>query len=343
MKRLLIVAAVCVIAAPAIAGPDVLPYQGIAGTYDYNLATGEATPASGERVLGPHIWGPTTPSGWFSSQPAAGTEVWLDWADLGDLGYTVGGFGWAYATNANHGTIDLIMVFYGDDNGWNTPGRDYIIAWGLSGLNGTVTPTNRNWYWGWIYRGEVTTPWLMTANDLDGDLLGDFSYSYWFDQAVLAGPPAYPNPKVGPLIAGDPNVDHIPGVENAFDIFNEPNYIPAPGYVDTNMIHYQGTYWFGGSPYAQFYMELMAVGCPNRGNAGRYCSADIDGSLDCVVALADLAKLLGNYGLTGAWLSRTDGDIDPYDRWFPGDDDVDLQDLAEMLGQYGDNCNWPPP
>jgi hypothetical protein len=37
------------------------------------------------------------------------------------------------------------------------------------------------------------------------------------------------------------------------------------------------------------------------------------------------------------------GDIDPYDRWFPGDGVIGLGDLAELLGQYGDNCNWPQP
>ena len=82
---------------------------------------------------------------------------------------------------------------------------------------------------------------------------------------------------------------------------------------------------------------MLAPACPNRGDANRYCSADIYG-FDCVIDLSDLAALLANYGLTvGAGV--LDGDVDPYDPIFPGDGDVDLGDLAEMLAQYGDNCN----
>ena len=39
-----------------------------------------------------------------------------------------------------------------------------------------------------------------------------------------------------------------------------------------------------------------AGGCPRAGESGRGCTADIDGSDDCRVTLADLAELLGQYG-----------------------------------------------
>ncbi len=74
-----------------------------------------------------------------------------------------------------------------------------------------------------------------------------------------------------------------------------------------------------------------AGGCPNPGDSGNYCTADIDGSGDCVVGLGDLAQLLGNYGTTSG-AEHDDGDLD-------GDGDVDLSDLAALLGQYGDDCN----
>ena len=105
---------------------------------------------------------------------------------------------------------------------------------------------------------------------------------------------------------------------------------------------FAGTYWFGGGPpvFAQFCFELLAYQCPNVGAAGRYCSADIDGSFDCLVGLPDLTILLGNYGMTtGATPAM--GDLDPYDYGHPGDGDVDLGDLSELLSQYGDDCSGP--
>lgn len=101
-----------------------------------------------------------------------------------------------------------------------------------------------------------------------------------------------------------------------------------------------------GNQFACYTLAEAPEGCPNPGDSGRYCLADIvpnnsdgvwnyadDG--DCIIALNDLAQLLGNYGNT-AGMTREDGDIEPSP---DGDGDVDLSDLAELLGQYGDNCN----
>jgi hypothetical protein len=168
---------------------------------------------------------------------------------------------------------------------------------------------------------------------LDGDGLGDFSYTYWFDVAGLES--SDPNPIVGPFIAGDPNAGTAPGIEDVFDVFTEPNYRPSPGYIDPNLTHYRGTYWFGSPPiFAQFYMELFAPGCASPGASGNYCSADIDGSFNCLVNLSDLVQLLSHYGITtGA--TRLHGDVEPTG----GDGDVDLCDLVTLLAQYGDDCN----
>jgi hypothetical protein len=332
MKRLLIVAAICVIAAPVLASPDILPIKGVAGSRLYDVASGQQTPLTLENRLGPVIWDSTQDSGYFWGGQGC-MEIALDWGDIQPA--AVGGFGWAYATNASNG-ISMLITFYTDDNGWNQQGRDIVAGYLFTGMNGTITPANCKLYWGWLYRAELVTPFVLLANDLDGDLLGDFSYTYWFDCTTLHG---CAGAIIGPLISGDPNAGLAPGIENAFDIYNDPNYIPAPGYFDPNLTHYVGTYWFGGVPFAQFYMELMAPACPNKGDSGRYCEADI-ANFDCIVGLADLAQLLGNYGCTtGCTLLM--GDVDPYSRWFPGDGVIGLGDLAELLGQYGDNCNWP--
>ena len=74
--------------------------------------------------------------------------------------------------------------------------------------------------------------------------------------------------------------------------------------------------------------------CPNPGASGAYCTADIDGSGDCLVNLADLAQLLANYGITSG-ATHEQGDIEP----IGGDGDVDLADLAALLAQYGNDCN----
>ena len=58
------------------------------------------------------------------------------------------------------------------------------------------------------------------------------------------------------------------------------------------------------------------------------CPGDLDADYD--VDLADLAQLLGHYGMTSG-AAYVDGDLDD-------DGDVDLADLAELLGHYGDVC-----
>jgi hypothetical protein len=60
-----------------------------------------------------------------------------------------------------------------------------------------------------------------------------------------------------------------------------------------------------------------------------FCFGDLNG--DNVINLADLAQLLGSYGITSD-ATYEDGDLD-------GDGDVDLADLAALLGVYGTSCD----
>ena len=337
MKRFPIVAAVCLMAAPALAGSDLLPVKGMAGARAYSMATGEQTPLADQaRILGPSIWASTSSSGHFWGGQGQ-FEIMLDHGDI-TTGAAVGGFGFSYATNADPG-FECVLMFYQSDNGRNTQPKDFISAYRITGLAGTRTPLNRQWYWGWRYNVELGTPFAIAGLDLDNDALADWAYTEWWDWSTF-NPGGPPNQKVGPRICGDPNVDlTATGIENRFELYNDPNYIPAPGYVDPNLTHYVGGYWFGGVPFAQFYMELFAPACPNRGDSGKYCQADIFNH-NCIVDLPDLAQLLGNYGCTtGCTLLQ--GDVYPPDPFFPGDGAIGLPDLAEMLGQYGDDCNWP--
>jgi hypothetical protein len=74
------------------------------------------------------------------------------------------------------------------------------------------------------------------------------------------------------------------------------------------------------------YPEVVDMGAYEFAAAD--CPGDLDGDND--VDLADLAQLLGNYGMTSG-ASYEDGDLD-------GDGDVDLADLAGLLGVYGTTC-----
>ncbi len=327
MKRLLIVAAICVIAAPAFAGVDIQPINGM-GYLSYNVETGQVTPATADTRYGPPIWSSTQSSGYFWGMDLG--ELGLDWGDIAGPA-VVGGFGFTEFTNSqdSYGNAWAVIMFYAEENGWESTGRIAIVGFLIDNIPTSTHPPDE--YWGYTWGVEPTDPFIIDGSDMDLDGLVDFGYAQWF---------VWPQPGtlMGPSIAGDPNAvpPTAPGIENVFDLFFDPNLFTDPN-LQTG---FQGTYWFGGVPFAQFYMELFKVQCPNQGPSGRYCSADIALPFDCIVDLADLAQLLANYPMTtGATL--LDGDVDPYDYWFPGDGDVDLGDLAELLSQYGDDCNWP--
>ena len=330
MKRLLIVAAICVIAAPAFASSEILPISGV-DYLTYNAETGKVTPATAETRYGGSIWACTERSGYFFG--VVEKELLLDWGDIAGP-VAIGGFGFNEFTNSQAGSGDnqLVVGIYAEENGRNSLGRILLAGYIIDNVPGSTHPPNE--FWGYVWGVEPNDPFIIDGSDMDGDDLIDFGYIFWYETIRDAGA------LMGPAMAvADPNVlpPTAPGIENRFDYFQEPNYYADPNLQDG----YYGTYWFGGNPYAQFYFELFAPQCPNRGEAERYCQADIDGAFDCVVGLSDLAQLLSNYGCTtGCTLMM--GDVNPYDIWFPGDGLIDLADLAELLSQYGDDCNWPP-
>jgi hypothetical protein len=327
-------------ATPLFGDLKIRPISGV-GCLNYDVETGKVTPADPSTRYGAPIWS----CGWeyvdyfWGAEPDAG-EMGLDWGDVAGPA-TVGGLGFAEFTNSQAADGDLyaIIAIYAEENGWGSSGRALVAGYRIENIPGSEHPVSE--YWGHIWGIDLGAPFVLNGSDLDGDSLTDWGYAQFFSGRT-------PGCAHGPPFCGQLDPNHLPpeapGVEDAFDLFVNSGWNSDPnGWLDDDpnlQNGFIGTYWFGCCLFAQFYFELYAPQCPNRGDSGRYCHADIDGSYDCIVSLADLAQLLSNYGMTsGAGL--LDGDVDPYDPYSPGDGDVDLGDLTELLSQYGDDCNWP--
>jgi hypothetical protein len=325
MRYVATVAVLGVITASALAGPEVLPVKGMKyATYD--MASGELSPTSGPERIGDPVWSSTARSGYFTSITDDGWAV-IDWGDAftPGTGELIGGFAFSYSTGEVLPTrMDPFLAFFAEENGRNSAGRVALAAFQITDLP-TGDPLGT--FNGWTVTVDLDAAgfaFTIDGSDLDVDGLVDFGYTYWFPLDLDT---------TGPTIAGDPNI--TTGIEDAFEAFatTDPNIDPA---------EYDGSWFFGGVIFAQFYMELfdsdanIGPGCPSGGDSGKFCFADIDGSADCIVDLGDLSQLLANFGTTsGAALG--DGDVDPPPP--AGDGDVDLGDLAELLSQYLDDCN----
>ena len=312
MRHRFLVALMVLIAGPALACPGILPISRT-DYLVYDVATGAVRPATAGERYGHPLWAATEMTGYFLGvSPPEGV---LDWGDIAGPA-AVGGFSFAQYTNsqAADGHLSALIAIYTEENGWNSTGRVYVIGYVIDNIPGSTHPPNE--YSGHIWGVDVYTPLALDGNDLDGDGLVDWGYFQFFSVTT-------PGAVHGPAIATfDPNM--APGADEWYDLFRDGNY------VETCSL----------GPFHQLYWAMFAPSCPNRGDSGRYCSADIDGSFDCIVSLADLAVLLAHYGMT-AGATPLMGDVDPYDAYFPGDGDVDLADLAELLMQYGDDCDWP--
>lgn len=128
----------------------------------------------------------------------------------------------------------------------------------------------------------------------------------------------------GPVAGEEYSVLNVTGtatLANVLDMWHVDGYFPPIGeqYTILTADTINGTFdvigpgWFEAA-YNQNDVTITVLMSPG----------DLDGDND--VDLADLAQLLGHYGMTGA--AYTDGDIDR-------DGVVDLADLAALLGNYG--------
>jgi len=341
MKRLLLMAALGATAPLALAGPEILPISGV-DRLNYDMQTGTVTPATPNTRGGQCIWccGYEYVNYFWGAEPFLG-EAGLDWGDLAGPA-NVGMLGFAEFTNSQAADGDLcgLVAIYAEENGWDSAGRVYVAGFLISNIPGSTHPPDE--YWGYQWWVEIGTAFVLDGSDLDDDGLTDWGYFQFYSGRT-------PGCLHGPAICGalglDPNnlPPECPGVEDAFDLFVNPSWNDSCFNFDPNIEpYYAGTYWFGGPPvFAQFYFELYAPSCPNQGESGRYCTADIDGSYDCIVDVADLVEFLRCWYWCPIDPGRCCCDLDPYDPWWPGDGDCDLHDLAELLTQYGDNCNWP--
>jgi hypothetical protein len=333
MRRALLTVAIVLFGAPAFAGLEVLPINGV-DRLNYDMETGKVTAVTSGTRYGAVLWSCSYQylTYFWGAEPFDG-EAGLDWGDIAGPAL-VGGIGFTEFTNsqADDGDCYALIGIYTEENGWDSAGRVLAAAYVIANIPGSEHPLDE--FWGHIWGVDLDTPFVLDGSDLDNDGLVDWGYFQFFSGRT-------PGCSHGPLAHGwlDPNnfPAECPGIEWPADLFANQTWNNGPEHFDPHDIeaHFRGTYWLG-SILTQFSFELYAPQCPNRGDSGRYCYADIDGSFDCIVGLADLAQLLSNYGMTsGAGL--LDGDVDPYAP--PGDGDVDLADLAELLMQYGDDCN----
>lgn len=345
MNRTILLTVAALIAVPAAAGPQILPAKG-ARHLIYDMATGELRSAEGPARIGESVWASTQYPWYYFIQMYYGEgATTLDWGDIAGP-QPIGGYSFAYGSHSVllPERLDVINLFFADDNGFNSENRTFLAGFHIPNLPGA--DPGGQWH-KWVITVDLDAAGLaftIDGEDLDGDGRMDFSYTYWFTNYTQNNP-QYPNNYLGPVIAGDPNAipPTAPGIEGAFDFFGDPNL---------NL--YWGTYW-GDYPFPQFYMELYdsELSCPQAGGSGKRCTADIwpndgdgiwevdDG--DCLVGLDDLAQLLanyptpadGNHELGDVWPENGDG---IWQDGSDGDGAVDLSDLAELLSQYSDDC-----
>ena len=107
---------------------------------------------------------------------------------------------------------------------------------------------------------------------------------------------------------GDGDIDE----RTPFDLDYKPRFVQDPYTEDTGL---------ADLPLYRYIVDMGAY-------EYQYCFGDLNG--DDSIDIADLAELLGHYGIQEA-ATYEDGDLD-------GDCDVDIADLAELLGVFGTIC-----
>lgn len=231
----------CLVAATGTAGivgaDTALPFSGSVRHATIMAATGEVivhgegAPRSGPEV----VWDNTTFAGQFTD---SGSLQFVDWGDIGS-GHIINGFSFGYFTRSTIDAISVELTFYGTENGFGDT-SDTLRKFVFSGLFGDILGTGTAWTFDVDLTG-TGDEFAITGPDLDADSLIDFGFGY---RILNPG-----NNTTGPLIASGGV-----GNEDAFDVY-------AGGAQNAGGT-FTGTSFFGGDPFAGFYMKLEAVPAP---------------------------------------------------------------------------------
>jgi hypothetical protein len=373
MKHFLLVAAVVLIATPmvAVSEPTMRSVAQLKpDTLSYNLATGQT---GDQAVRGQQLW-LNQNAGWFTYNNWQELLVdHMDLDPVNNTSRQLKNNRWylidtviiAYVTDCI-GPPTFSVAWYGGyvdgDNkplpDPNTEGQYFLAAFGFStslpGFDGdpnyigsgwliTLSLYDANdpnydsrfWIFGPDFYNGITDPNDPNFNyDTSPGL--DWAYAQWWGTQP-SGTQTYNGPYLG--YRDDTNA---PGEDTYFTTYagNDP-WVDPNNWADDHWAFV--TYsWFGdpndGYPFAAFntglYGDIYVLGCPTPGAHGQYCTADIDGSGDCVVNLGDLSVLLGSFNkTTGDPAFREEADfVEPFGQ-------VDLGDLSVLLGQFNDDCN----
>jgi len=361
MRRFLLVAAACMIAAPCLVSADVAAITSTKNIHHgmYDWATGKMMPADQNQRGGAPMWaaefwdaqhpgtGYLTTSYSYSNGGfiAPGFVFAMDWGDLenaGDPARSVGSFDTGWVTNmtlypSGATGLYLLLAWYKDYDGLVTviQGGDFYEPEWITGFQWTTLPGHP----GGPAAGGLTG-WILPSGDLTNALPNDpngpFDWSFSLDGLDLDsdgnadwGYAYYFIDTLDATVTGwwigdDPNGDV--GTTNDFfdyELFQDPNLDPN----DPNAIFFgfSAWWWFGGTPYAQSFLRMWGTGetgCPAE------CSTSLDD--DCDVDFNDLNILLSVYGGNPGHPADF---TDP-----PG---VDFNDLNVLLSQYGNNCDAP--
>ena len=200
---------------------SVKAFNGPVTEYDYDLATGTITKTLPGPASAPLVVYDNTFTNNFFFTPGPGVKV-MDWGNVTTSGHNcITDFSFAYATDFI-GTVDLAVHFTSgaiDTLGFCELGSA-LPSFLFTGLPGSVA-------------GEVVANAFNVNLSGSGDCFdlpdGDVGYAYEFFDT-----------DTGPLLIGPPNEA---GVSNAFDRYDLSDVC-------------LGTFFFGGTPFASFWMEL---------------------------------------------------------------------------------------